>query len=371
MSLINRRSAIEKIVCGAVLGSAFPSLRGLAHPLPEEEIAPFEREQMARAAEDFMGKFDVPGLSVAIARQGRLLYETPFGYANRQAQGRVAKSSLFRIASVTKPITSTTIFTLIERGQLQQNDRVFGTGAVLGTKYGTPPYKRFVEEITIDHLLTHTCGGWDNSHDDPMFENPQMNHHELISWTLDTKPLINRPGTHWAYSNFGYCVLGRVIEEIRKRPYAEYVHENILARCGIRDMRIAFAQRGDLLRPRRRKPLQHECRAHGFARRLAGDGARPGAFSESRGWLQDDAEYYGSGNDQEDDHAQRCKIGLCTRMGGQRSEQLVAQRESARNDNNYGAHVVRFLLGCSCQHACARGYRRRARQPDLGDGAQG
>ena len=238
MSLINRRSAIEKIVCGAVLGSAFPSLRGLAHPLPEEEIAPFEREQMARAAEDFMGKFDVPGLSVAIARQGRLLYETPFGYANRQAQGRVAKSSLFRIASVTKPITSTTIFTLIERGQLQQNDRVFGTGAVLGTKYGTPPYKRFVEEITIDHLLTHTCGGWDNSHDDPMFENPQMNHHELISWTLDTKPLINRPGTHWAYSNFGYCVLGRVIEEIRKRPYAEYVHENILARCGIRDMRI-------------------------------------------------------------------------------------------------------------------------------------
>jgi CubicO group peptidase (beta-lactamase class C family) len=104
---------------------------------------------------------------------------------------------------------------------------------------GKAPYKKWVEEITIDHLLTHTSGGWDNSSDDPMFENQGMDHAQLITWTLDTKPLKNPPGTHYAYSNFGYCVLGRVIEQIAGRPYRDFVQEEILGRCGVRDMRIS------------------------------------------------------------------------------------------------------------------------------------
>ncbi len=194
---------------------------------------------MAAVAAAFMRKFDVPGMSVAIGRQGRLVYENPFGYANRESGERVSVSNLFRIASVTKPITATSIFMLIERGKLQQHERVFGDGGVLGRKFGSVPYKNGVEEITIDHLLTHTCGGWDNSNDDPMFENPGMDHAQLIAWTLDTKTLQNPPGTHYAYSNFGYCVLGRVVEEITGRPYRDFVQEEILGRCGIRDMRIS------------------------------------------------------------------------------------------------------------------------------------
>ena len=182
---------------------------------------------------------DVPGLSVAIAREGRLVYENPFGESNRQSHDRLTVSNLFRIASASKPITATTIFTLIERDKLRQHDQVFGPGAVLGTKFGNPPYRKWVEEITIDHLLTHTCGGWENSSDDPMFENLAMDHAQLIAWTLETKPLKNPPGTHFAYSNFGYCVLGRVIEQITGRPYIDFVHEEILGRCGISEMRIS------------------------------------------------------------------------------------------------------------------------------------
>ncbi len=205
----------------------------------EDEISAPEREQMAGVADGFMRKFDVPGLSVAIAREGHLVYENPFGYSNRESGERLTVSNLFRIASVTKPITATSIFMLIERGKLRQHDRVFGPGGVLGTKYGTVPYKKWVEEITIDHLLTHTCGGWDNSSDDPMFENLAMDHAQLITWTLDTKALKNPPETRYAYSNFGYCVLGRVIEQVSGRPYREFVGEEILGRCGVRDMRIA------------------------------------------------------------------------------------------------------------------------------------
>lgn len=194
---------------------------------------------MEGVATAFMGRFDVPGLSVAITRSGRLEYENAFGVSNRQSGEKLSTSNLFRIASLSKPITSTAIFTLIERGGLGQHDTVFGTGGVLGTKFGNAPYREWVEQITIDHLLTHTCGGWDNSSDDPMFENLNMHRAELIGWTLDTKALKSAPGTHYAYSNFGYCVLGRVIEAISGRPYSDFVQEEILGRCGVDDMRIS------------------------------------------------------------------------------------------------------------------------------------
>jgi CubicO group peptidase (beta-lactamase class C family) len=236
---ITRRLAIKRLLSASALAMPFSGCHSLAQPSTAEEISPSERQQMFDVAAAFMSKFDVPGLSVAIAREGRLVYENPFGESNRQSHERLTVSNLFRIASVTKPITSTAIFTLIERDKLRQHDKVFGPGAVLGTRFGKPPYKQWVEEITIDHLLTHTCGGWDNSSNDPMFENPGMDHAQLIAWTLETKPLKNPPGTHFAYSNFGYCVLGRIIEQITRRPYSDFVHEEILGRCGVGDMRIS------------------------------------------------------------------------------------------------------------------------------------
>jgi CubicO group peptidase (beta-lactamase class C family) len=239
MPSITRRLAIKRVLSASALAMPFSGAHSLAWVLPEDEISPSERQRMADVAAAFMRKFDVPGLSVAIAREGRLVYENGFGESDRQARERLTVSNLFRIASVTKPITSTAIFTLIERGKLRQHDKVFGQGAILGTKFGKVPYRRWVDEITIDHLLTHTCGGWDNSSDDPMFENLGMDHAQLISWTLNTKPLKNPPGSQYAYSNFGYCVLGRVIEQISGRPYRDFVHEEILGRCGVRDMRIS------------------------------------------------------------------------------------------------------------------------------------
>jgi CubicO group peptidase (beta-lactamase class C family) len=241
MPPITRRLAIKRILSASAsaLAMPFPGAHSLGRPLPKDEISPSERQQMAAVATAFMRKFDVPGLSVAIACEGRLVYENPFGESNRQSRDGLTVSNLFRIASVTKAVTSTAIFTLIESWKLRQHDRVFGHGGVLGTKFGNAPYKKWVEEITIDHLLTHTCGGWDNTSDDPMFENLGMDHTQLIAWTLDTKPLKNPPGTHYAYSNFGYCVLGRVIEQISGHPYRDFVREEILSRCGIRDMRIS------------------------------------------------------------------------------------------------------------------------------------
>jgi hypothetical protein len=96
-----------------------------------------------------------------------------------------------------------------------------------------------VDDITVEHLLAHTAGAWRNSADDPMFMNLEMNHSQLIQWTLRNRPLDHSPGQNIAYSNFGYCVLGRVIEKVTGQPYAAYVRNSVLRRCGINDMTIA------------------------------------------------------------------------------------------------------------------------------------
>ena len=215
--------------------------------------APAEHAAMAQLAQAFMQKYAVPGLSIAIGHAGKLVYEEAFGWADREAREPVSPQHLFRIASISKPITSVAIFSLIEEGRLDLSDRVFGPGAITGTYYGRPPYRPHIQEITIEHLLTHTAGGWSNHHADPMFRDPGMNHAELIASTLRNRPLDYPPGQHHDYSNFGYCVLGRVIEKITKQPYAAYVRSTVLNRCGIRDMAIG----GNTLRQRQPREVRY------------------------------------------------------------------------------------------------------------------
>ena len=196
----------------------------------------------------FMTAHQVPGISVAVARDGVPVHQKGYGFANRESGEKVTPAHLFRIASVSKPITSVAIFQLIEQGKLKLDDPVFGPGAILGTDYGRPPYKPHVAEIHLKHLLRHTAGGWQNDDSDPMFRNAAMNHRELITWAIDEAPLANAPGEHYAYSNFGYCVVGRVIEKVTGKAYEQHVREAVLARCGVNDMRISGDTRAERAR---------------------------------------------------------------------------------------------------------------------------
>jgi CubicO group peptidase (beta-lactamase class C family) len=186
----------------------------------------------------FMQHYHVPGIAVVVTRNGEIVYAKGYGYADTSLKTAVTPNSLFRLASVSKPITATAILKLVEEKKLTLNDRVFGPGAVLGTQYGHPPYATGVQQITIRELLQHTSGGWTNNFTDPMFHHPEMTAEELISWTLDHQGLTNQPGKVFAYSNFGYCILGRVIEKLTGMPYDAAVKKLILTPAGISSMQI-------------------------------------------------------------------------------------------------------------------------------------
>ena len=197
-----------------------------------------ELARMEEVASGFMKDHGLPGLSVAVAREGAVVYERGFGLADGDRQEKVTPAHLFRIASVSKPITSVTLFRLMEERRLTLEDTVFGGRGIL-RDLGRAPYRQWVEDIRVKHLLTHTGGGWQNDGSDPMFLHPRMNHRELIAWTLENAALTHPPGEHYAYSNFGFCVLGRVIEKLTGKGYEEHVREAVLGRCGVADMRIA------------------------------------------------------------------------------------------------------------------------------------
>jgi CubicO group peptidase (beta-lactamase class C family) len=238
---ITRRACLKQIAWGTA--AALPAFLW-AGQVPARDFAlqptptAGQNASMAGIARRFMDRYAVPGLSVAIARHGQFVYAEGFGFADRTAGERVTPSHLFRIASVAKSITSAAVYSLVEQGQIGLDDPVFGSKGLLGFDYGKT-YSPFVQEVTVRHLLTHTSGGWEKGKDDPMFFNPAMGHRELIAWTLSYQPLSDRPGTRYSYSNFGYCILGRVLEKVTGKPYPEFVQRNILARCGIENMRLS------------------------------------------------------------------------------------------------------------------------------------
>jgi CubicO group peptidase (beta-lactamase class C family) len=180
----------------------------------------------------FMQASAVPGLSLAVGRKGTPVASRAYGYANPITREIVTPRTRFRIASVAKPITATAVFRLIEQGRLKLDDQVFGEASLLGTRYGTTPYGAHITDITVRHLLEHTAGGWGNDANDPMFRHPSLDHDALIGWTLDHVPLIDAPGVAWRYSNFGYCLLGRVIEAATGVPYDAHVRASVLTPAG-------------------------------------------------------------------------------------------------------------------------------------------
>lgn len=197
-----------------------------------------ERATVSAIVESFMTKYRVPGLSVAISRQGRFVYREAFGFADRDRGEKTTPEHLFRIASISKPITAVGILSLVEKGRLRLDSRIFGQDGLLGFDYGAkfPPR---VMKLTINDLLGHTGGGWGNDGRDPMFRESVATRDELIARTVKNDALEFEPGTRFCYSNFGYCLLGRVVEKLTGQPYADWISQNILSPCGISDMRIA------------------------------------------------------------------------------------------------------------------------------------
>ena len=237
-STLSRRALLAnalRTAASAAIG--LPALEALAQQYGRPQR--FSGGGPIQLTQAFQRQFRVPATSIAISKNGRFVFDHAGGMVDRQHMLQAQQNTLFRIASLSKPITAVAIFSLIEQGKLNLSDKVFGPSGILGLKYGKPPYKQGIADITVDHLLSHTAGGWPDGANDPMLHNNGWDQQKLISETIANVPLSAAPGTQFIYSNFGYCILGRVIEQVTGQPYATWVEASILAPCGISTMQIA------------------------------------------------------------------------------------------------------------------------------------
>jgi CubicO group peptidase (beta-lactamase class C family) len=199
---------------------------------------------------NLMSTYNVPGGQLAITYHGRLVYNRGFGFANTETQDSVYPNSLFRIASVSKPVTAVALMKLFEQGLVHLDAKVFGSNGILDDAIYQNILDPLDTTITVRMLLQHS-GGWNRSiSGDPMFNayniaatmgvssppSPSV----VIQYMLSHKMLDFTPGTQSHYSNFGFCVLGRVIEKVTGQTYEGYVVNNILIPLGITDMQLGF-----------------------------------------------------------------------------------------------------------------------------------
>ncbi|MDO6435256.1 serine hydrolase domain-containing protein [Flavitalea sp. BT771] len=188
------------------------------------------------AVKTFMSTWSVPGMSIAVIHNDKLIYVKSYGKMSATDTTSIKNTSLFRLASVSKQITSAAIMKLLQDGKLTLDSKVFGTGGILANDYaGT--YLGQLNDITIDQLLHHTTGNWPNDGSDPMFQHTSYSQPQLINWTFNNYTDRNRRGQYY-YSNFGYCILGRVIEKLSGKSYEQYCKDVVLSPCGISDMVI-------------------------------------------------------------------------------------------------------------------------------------
>ncbi len=189
--------------------------------------------------QDYMQTWAVPGAALSAATRGRLVFSRGYTWDTADAEV-VQPESLFRIASASKPITSVAIHQLIERGLLSYDTRLVD---VLDLR---PPPGFTADprlgDVTVDHLLYHT-GGWDRDQTfDPMFLDNliaaslgvdlPISKYDVATY-MTGQPMQFDPGARYAYSNYGYCLLGMIIEEITGRDYSEWVAENIFQPIGV------------------------------------------------------------------------------------------------------------------------------------------
>ena len=189
--------------------------------MDDAALAAALRERLERevAAGRFAG-------AVLVARDGRSLFEGAYGQADRARNVANTLDTRFRIGSMNKMFTAVAILQLAQQGKLRLD-------APIGTYLTDYPNKDVASKVTVHHLLTHTGGTGDIF--GPQFEANRQSLRTLEDYVTlyGERGLEFEPGARWDYSNYGYILLGRIVERVSGASYYDYVQRHVFAPAGM------------------------------------------------------------------------------------------------------------------------------------------
>jgi CubicO group peptidase (beta-lactamase class C family) len=168
----------------------------------------------------------IPGLSLAVIKDGQIILAKGYGMANVEHQVPVKPETVFQSGSMGKQFTATAVMMLVEEGKLSLDDKI--------TKYfsDAPPAW---QGITVRHLLTHTAGTTDYPRDFDFRRD--YTEAELLK-RAEAIPLAFQPGERWSYSNLGYVMLGILIHQVSGKFYGDFLQERVFKPLGMTTARI-------------------------------------------------------------------------------------------------------------------------------------
>ncbi|WP_321375614.1 serine hydrolase domain-containing protein [uncultured Draconibacterium sp.] len=189
--------------------------------------------------QQYIDEGELAGFSALILKDGEEVFRMNKGYADRENEKPVEKNTIYRIFSMSKPVTAVALMTLYDEGKFDLDDNVSDyIPKYAESKVYTPNENGFTleaqqNEMTIRHLLTHTSGisyGWN-----PVYVDSLYRVNNVSSWdkkledkmlALADMPLNFQPGTQWMYG-LSIDVAGYLVEVISGKPFDEYLQENV------------------------------------------------------------------------------------------------------------------------------------------------
>lgn len=195
----------------------------------------------------FMHRWNIQGASVAVTKDGKMVFAKGYGMADTATRSEVQPYSKFRIASISKLVTAVAVMKLAEEGKLNLDDKVFGPEGILNDSCYCSPKDKRVFDITVAQLLSHE-GGWTQRWGDQMFMPFVIAQQMKVSPPVDLKTIIRfalskklhyTPGTGRSYSNLGYSILGLVVEKVSGMKYEQFCRQKVLEPLGVYDMMLA------------------------------------------------------------------------------------------------------------------------------------
>jgi CubicO group peptidase (beta-lactamase class C family) len=172
----------------------------------------------------------IPGLSLAVVKDGRLVKSAGYGLANIETATPAKPETVYKIASICKPILATAVALLAQERKLQLDDKAAKYLESAPASWGN---------ITIRHLLSHTSGIVRDPGDyHPYMEQPVT----AVIESAYSIPLKFQPGEQWLYSNIGYYVLAEIMTKVSGRPWDEFIKEQLLAPAGMMSTRLTSVQ---------------------------------------------------------------------------------------------------------------------------------
>lgn len=212
-----------------VAGIGFSNLEAPPDMLPRKKLGEQEiRDKVGDLMTKLVAAARFSG-TILVAKQGRAFYQQAFGPANRAWKAQNRLDTKFNLASMTKMFTAVAIAQLVEQGKLSYEDRV---GKILPDH----PNKEVAERVTVRHLLTHTSGlPSANSTAEKLLTSLRQGARTVTEHLLAfiNDPLQFEPGARFDYSNYGYILLGAIIEKASGQNYYTYIREHVFQPAGM------------------------------------------------------------------------------------------------------------------------------------------